>query len=151
MEFGLERSWRSVPGGTAQPIRYGAGSIVAAAFLEGGAFNDAVDQLAQLAVVLFEAFDELVDGGRVVVFDAAADRVGEEFLRQAAVEILAALGGQDLFQFGDVGEFLAGEELAAAVDLLAEAGVPCVCAGGLATADVAVAVAVAVVAAPVLA
>ena len=71
------------------------------------------------AVLLLDAGDDGVHGGDVGGFEAAADRVGEHFFRQAAVEILAALDGEHALQLAHIGELFAGDELAGGVDLLA--------------------------------
>ena len=56
-------------------------SVITAAFLEGGAFDHALDQLAEAAVVLREAGGEQLDGG-----DAGSDCVRVKVERDTLVE-----------------------------------------------------------------
>lgn len=90
---------------------------VAAALLEGGAFDDLVDDFTDVATGLFGIGDDFVDDGDVVVFGAAAEGVGIEFFREAAVEVGAAIaGGEDIGEFEDVIKFFAGHELSRGID-----------------------------------
>jgi len=78
-----------------------------------------VNELFDVAVVFLQRLGELVDGGGVVVLDAAADGVGEEFFGEGAVEVFFALGGEDVLEGGDISEGFTGDQLAGGVDGLA--------------------------------
>ena len=65
-----------------------------------------------------EPIDDHVDRERVAVVEAAAERVGQHLLGEAAVEIHAALGGQNALEPAHIREVFTRDELPGGIDPL---------------------------------
>ena len=68
-----------------------------------------------MSVIGLEALDDFIHGRRVVVFEAATERVGQKFFGQRAVKFLAMIFGENFFQVFHVLKRFAGHQLAGGV------------------------------------
>ena len=76
------------------------------------------DETFEASLVLMKLLDEEIDGRGVVVFHPTTGGIDEEFFGDTAVEIIAALVGEDGLETRDVIKLFARDELAAGVDFL---------------------------------
>src|SRR5260221_2377255 len=84
--------------------------------LERSGFDDAIEQGRKPALLLVEPLDDPVYGIHVIVFQSAAQRVGQQFFTETAVKIEPMTRDQSLFHVPNAIECLTGNELARCID-----------------------------------
>src|SRR5207237_945492 len=98
--------------------------LFVAALLERSAFDDGSDELREAVVLFGEVFRNLVAGAAVVIFEAATQRIGEHFFRQATNEVTAFLFEEDVAQFARAFKGFAGDQFAGRIDRRAAIFIP---------------------------
>jgi len=81
-------------------------------FLERRGLDDAHQHSRETSAIAFEPLHDLIDGLHVVVLEAAAQRVGQQLLRQAAVKVHAMFVGENVLQLADAVERFARDQSA---------------------------------------